>query len=60
MSPGNSSEQTVSLEMSPNDKDSLTGTNEMVVTSAARPVSQTYAIKINHVLHSAILRYIEY
>lgn len=41
MSPGNSSEQTVSLEMSPNDKDSLTGTKEMVVTSAARPVNDS-------------------
>nr|XP_034329894.1 uncharacterized protein LOC117690296 [Crassostrea gigas] len=41
MSPGNSSEQTVSLEMSPNDKDSLTGTNEMVVTSAARPMNDS-------------------
>ncbi|XP_065925576.1 ninjurin-1 [Magallana gigas] len=43
MSPGNSSEQTVSLEMSPNDKDSLTGTctNEMVVTSAAIPVNDS-------------------
>lgn len=45
MLPGNSSEQTVSLEMSPNGKDSLTDTNEMVVTFAARQVSQTYVIK---------------